>query len=179
MLAAGLTSVLPILALGGLVQASPADLHNRNNDKNSGSYKAKCQAFRISNIESVIQREDSIYYPAGAKINITGLQSSLVASDLPSFCSEFQQDNQLESSLVTKELFFLSIFACRACSGVKLQVYTDSSAPEQYANTEVWLPDEYNGRFSGLGNGGFGGGVDYEAVAYNAVYQGFAGSHKL
>jgi hypothetical protein len=52
-------------------------------------------------------------------------------------------------------------------------VYTDASAG-QFANSEVWLPDEWNGRFMGIGNGGYGGGPGYEDMAYAGVYEGFA-----
>lgn len=83
----GLTLTGLSLALAGsLVKAGPTDLVGRNNG--SGDYKSKCLNFRVSGIDIVVQAVDSIYYAEGAKINITGLQSSLVASDLPRFCSK-------------------------------------------------------------------------------------------
>lgn len=99
--------VLPILAFGSLAEATPTDLLGRNNDKGSGGYKSKCQAFKVSGIDSVVQNEGSIYYPAGAKINITGLQSSLVASDLPSFCSESSETHFCQFASLTLSLLFI------------------------------------------------------------------------
>jgi len=79
-------AVLALALAGDFVTASPADLAGRNNG--SGGYKLKCANFQFSGIDNVVQAADNIYYAEGAKINITGLQSSLVASDLPSFCSK-------------------------------------------------------------------------------------------
>ncbi|EPQ56994.1 feruloyl esterase-like protein [Gloeophyllum trabeum ATCC 11539] len=52
---------------------------------------------------------------------------------------------------------------------------TTNSTSNKTANTEVWLPDAWNGRFLGFGNGGFGGGVNVADLGFAAVSQGFAG----
>ncbi|KDQ55810.1 hypothetical protein JAAARDRAFT_159213 [Jaapia argillacea MUCL 33604] len=57
---------------------------------------------------------------------------------------------------------------------VELLITTNATA-NSTANTEVWLPDEWNGRYVGFGNGGLGGGVDVADLGFVAVMQGFAG----
>jgi len=59
---------------------------------------------------------------------------------------------------------------CRA----QIRVHTNRTSGN-YASTEVWLPDEWNERFMGIGNGGFGGGVIYADLGFSAVTRGFAG----
>ncbi|OSD01459.1 feruloyl esterase-like protein [Trametes coccinea BRFM310] len=57
---------------------------------------------------------------------------------------------------------------------VELVVVTNATAGS-FANTEVWLPDDWNGRIVTIGNGGFGGGVTVSDLGGIAVPQGFAG----
>ncbi|KAI0349705.1 feruloyl esterase-like protein [Trametes cingulata] len=57
---------------------------------------------------------------------------------------------------------------------VQLLVTTNETAGSS-ANTEVWLPDEWNGRMLTIGNGGFAGGADVLGLGNQAVSQGFAG----
>ncbi|TFK46083.1 feruloyl esterase-like protein [Heliocybe sulcata] len=52
---------------------------------------------------------------------------------------------------------------------------TTNSTANKTAGTEVWLPDSWNGRFLGTGNGGFSGGVGVADLGFAAVQQGFAG----
>ncbi|KZT62776.1 tannase and feruloyl esterase [Calocera cornea HHB12733] len=41
-------------------------------------------------------------------------------------------------------------------------------------NTEVWLPDAWDGRFLAVGNGGWSGGVVYSDLAYSGIVNGHA-----
>jgi feruloyl esterase len=51
-----------------------------------------------------------------------------------------------------------------------------STLPGEHVGIEVWLPTGWNGRFEGLGNGGFGGSIVYSALAA-AVQQGYAAAN--
>ncbi|KAI0676493.1 feruloyl esterase-like protein [Trametes maxima] len=57
---------------------------------------------------------------------------------------------------------------------LELLVTTNETAGS-FANTELWLPDEWNGRMLTIGNGGFAGGADVLTLGTIAVPQGFAG----
>lgn len=72
--------------------------------------------------------------------------------------------NSTETSYNVKQIDLPAL--CRTAFNVHTS--TNSSA---YA--EVWLPDDWNGRFIAVGNGGFAGGVNYPDVAW-AVKKGFA-----
>ncbi|KAI0631073.1 feruloyl esterase-like protein [Trametes polyzona] len=57
---------------------------------------------------------------------------------------------------------------------VELKITTNATAGS-FAITEVWLPDDWNGRVLTIGNGGFGGGVTVSDLGGVAIPQGFAG----
>ncbi|EIN04104.1 tannase and feruloyl esterase [Punctularia strigosozonata HHB-11173 SS5] len=57
---------------------------------------------------------------------------------------------------------------------VQIKVVTNP-ATNKTANAEVWLPEDWNGRFLAVGNGGHSGGVTVEDLGFVAVAQGFAG----
>ncbi|KAH9917041.1 feruloyl esterase-like protein [Fomitopsis serialis] len=57
---------------------------------------------------------------------------------------------------------------------VQLLVTTNATA-NSTCYTEVWLPDEWTGRYLTVGDGGFAGGVNVGELALLAVAQGFAG----
>ncbi|KAI0819411.1 feruloyl esterase-like protein [Trametes gibbosa] len=57
---------------------------------------------------------------------------------------------------------------------VELKITTNATAGS-FANTEVWLPDDWNGRTLTIGNGGLGGGVLVSDLGGVALPQGFAG----
>ncbi|EPT05616.1 hypothetical protein FOMPIDRAFT_1027212 [Fomitopsis schrenkii] len=57
---------------------------------------------------------------------------------------------------------------------LQLQITTNTTA-NSTCYTEVWLPDDWNGRFLTVGNGGLAGGVDVAALGSVAVPQGFVG----
>jgi hypothetical protein len=78
-------SLAALVARSILVHASPLD--SRNND-GKYKYKSKCEGFAVSGIDDVLQAVDSIYYSQGALVNLTSGQQTLVASDVPCFCSE-------------------------------------------------------------------------------------------
>jgi len=61
----------------------------------------------------------------------------------------------------------LAVPVCRVVGVVSTQ-------PGEQVGIEVWLPlSGWNGRFEGLGSGGFGGSINYSALA-NAAGRGFA-----
>ena len=47
--------------------------------------------------------------------------------------------------------------------------------PGSNAKSEVWLPDDWNSRFLGVGNGASGGGIAWSDLGYYCVNEGFAG----
>ncbi|KAH8100926.1 feruloyl esterase-like protein [Cristinia sonorae] len=57
---------------------------------------------------------------------------------------------------------------------IELTITTNSTANSS-AHTEVWLPDDWNGRFVALGTGGFSGGAAVLDLAFTAAKQGYAG----
>lgn len=59
---------------------------------------------------------------------------------------------------------------CRVQLNITTNPETGSSAA-----TEVWLPDAWNSRLMGLGNGGYFGAVNLRDLAFTAVKQGYAG----
>ncbi|KAJ7207158.1 tannase and feruloyl esterase [Mycena pura] len=50
----------------------------------------------------------------------------------------------------------------------RVQFFTNTS-DQSSVHAEAWLPDEWHGRFLGLGNGGLGGCIDYDGLDYGAV----------
>src|SRR5579871_615371 len=38
-------------------------------------------------------------------------------------------------------------------------------APDSVIEFEVWIPEEWNGKFEGVGNGGYSGALSYAAMA--------------
>ncbi|CDO74946.1 hypothetical protein BN946_scf184945.g18 [Trametes cinnabarina] len=57
---------------------------------------------------------------------------------------------------------------------VELVITTNATAGST-ALTEVWLPDDWNGRVLTVGNGGLAGGVTVTELGHIAIPQGFAG----
>ncbi|KAI0710198.1 feruloyl esterase-like protein [Earliella scabrosa] len=54
-------------------------------------------------------------------------------------------------------------------------IITTNSTGGSFALTEVWLPDDWNGRIVTFGNGGMSGGVTVGELGHIAVTQSFAG----
>ncbi|EPQ55147.1 feruloyl esterase-like protein [Gloeophyllum trabeum ATCC 11539] len=75
---------------------------------------------------------------------------------------------------ITNEFSSINTDGLPSFCRVELQVTTNASAGS-YAITELWLPDAWNGRFLGFGNGGIGGGVNVADLGYVAITHGFAG----
>ncbi|KAK5110439.1 hypothetical protein LTR62_005790 [Meristemomyces frigidus] len=56
--------------------------------------------------------------------------------------------------------------SCRA-------VFTVATTSDSTANAEVWLPENWTGRYMSVGNGGFAGGVNYPDIVWS-LRKGFA-----
>ncbi|GHJ85204.1 hypothetical protein NliqN6_1606 [Naganishia liquefaciens] len=54
-----------------------------------------------------------------------------------------------------------------------LTITTNTTSGNQ-ALTEVWMPDDWNARLLGFGNGGLSGGVVYSALADDGISQGYS-----
>ncbi|OJT07481.1 Feruloyl esterase C [Trametes pubescens] len=75
---------------------------------------------------------------------------------------------------ITNLYSFINTTGLPAFCRVELKITTNATAGS-FANTEVWLPDDWNGRTLTIGNGGVGGGVAVFDLGGIAVPQGFAG----
>ncbi|TFK53657.1 feruloyl esterase-like protein [Heliocybe sulcata] len=75
---------------------------------------------------------------------------------------------------ITNAFSSISTDTLPAFCRVELLITTNATSGKT-ANTEVWLPDAWNGRFIGFGNGGWGGGVNVADLGFVAMNQGFAG----
>ncbi|KAM0756537.1 feruloyl esterase-like protein [Meredithblackwellia eburnea MCA 4105] len=51
---------------------------------------------------------------------------------------------------------------------------TTNAATNNSADSELWLPDSWNSRLLGTGNGGFAGDFSYSAMGYDGLGKGFA-----
>lgn len=100
------------------------------------NFASKCSSFqtKIGNVTQVA----TTHFAAGANVTIPG--GGVSTTQLPAFCRTFLPS------------FFVRLTHCRF-AGVQLLIFTDPVA-NQFANTEVWLPDNWNNRFLGIGNGG-------------------------
>ncbi|KAI5451864.1 hypothetical protein NCC49_001166 [Naganishia albida] len=54
-----------------------------------------------------------------------------------------------------------------------LTITTNATSGNQ-ALTEVWMPDDWNNRLLGFGNGGLSGGVVYSSLSYDGIQQGYS-----
>ncbi|KIP02136.1 hypothetical protein PHLGIDRAFT_309557 [Phlebiopsis gigantea 11061_1 CR5-6] len=80
------------------------------------------------------------------------------------------------NALVALTTFQSSINTTDLPAFCRLQlVLTTNATARSTAQTEVWLPDTWNGRFLALGNGGLSGGVNVADLGNLGVKQGFAG----
>ncbi|KAH9948618.1 feruloyl esterase-like protein [Amylocystis lapponica] len=56
---------------------------------------------------------------------------------------------------------------------VRVQITTNATTGSS-CETEIWLPDDWNGRFLTIGNGGYAGGIPYQDAGFIGMTQGFA-----
>lgn len=107
--------------------------------------QSACSAFTLQNATDVSHYETT-YYAPNSRVNISNSWESIDVDDLPGFCR------------------------------VELVIITNSTAEGSgEASTEVWLPDDWNGRYLAIGNGGFAGGVNIAELSAIAIPQGFVG----
>ncbi|KAI5452824.1 hypothetical protein NCC49_006364 [Naganishia albida] len=87
---------------------------------------------------------NATYYPAHSPVDLANGQASVNTTDLPAFCR------------------------------LVLNITTNPETGKQ-AGAEVWLPDteDWNGRVFAFGNGAWGGGVPYGAIALDGLAQGY------
>jgi feruloyl esterase len=107
----------------------------------AAAWKDQCEGFS-ANIPDVVMK--SSYYPAGALVNLTSPSSSVTTTKMPAFCRE--------SRISCCQYHFTDIFA-----GLELTITTNTTSGNK-ALTEVWMPDGWNSRLLGFGNGGLSGG---------------------
>jgi feruloyl esterase len=107
----------------------------------AAAWKDQCESFTASIPNVVIK---PTYYPAGALVNLTSPSSSVTTTKMPAFCSKYQ--NRISGSPLTRLL-----------TGLALTITTNATSGNQ-ALTEVWMPDDWNNRLLGFGNGGLSGG---------------------
>ncbi|TBU50404.1 feruloyl esterase-like protein [Dichomitus squalens] len=120
---------------------------------------------------------------------LLGFAAAVVAvRDSPSACSAFKPTNITNVALTNLPTYFsanasvnisneyssIDVSNLPAFCRVELTITTNTTAGS-FALTEVWLPDDWNGRVLTLGNGGLAGGVTVAELGYVAVPQGFAG----
>lgn len=93
------------------------------------SAQTRCLTFTLRNPSVNAVVANTTFFKANDTVAITNPFSSIDVSDLPAFCR------------------------------VVLAITTNATA-KSTAHAEIWLPEPqaWNGRFLGLGNGGFGGG---------------------
>lgn len=114
----------------------------------AAAWKDQCEGFTAT-LPNVVF--NATYYPAGALVNLTSPASTVSTRSLPAFCSESRR-----SSLIFRRL--------SAVPGLALTITTNVTSGNQ-ALTEVWMPDGWNNRLLGVGNGGLSGGGKHTALA--------------
>lgn len=125
------------------------------------AWQSQCEDFKLKDVASTTLVK-ATYYPAGALLNVTSDAGSVIADDFVAFCREYSALKYLISQLTLCSSAFL---------GLQLTIHTTTSSS---ANTELWLPDDWNDRFLGTGNGGLNGGIAYPPMAYDGVNQSYA-----
>lgn len=80
-------------------------------------------------------------------MNLTSGGGQVDSDELVGFCREYSASRA--RALTSADLL--------RSAGVELSITTNATSGNT-AVTEVWLPDEWNGRVLGTGNGGYNGG---------------------
>ncbi|KZT11629.1 feruloyl esterase-like protein [Laetiporus sulphureus 93-53] len=75
---------------------------------------------------------------------------------------------------ITNEFSSIDVDNLPGFCRVEVRITTNATGNSS-CNTEVWLPDEWNGRYLTIGNGGFAGGASVADLGTIAIAQGFAG----
>ncbi len=122
------------------------------------AWQAQCESFAPA-LNSTVSIISSSYHPSGTLVNLTSGAGTIVSSSLPAFCRESKRHSNLarEKENPCSDVGILDIVRH---SGVTFTIVTNTTAGS-FANSEVWLPDTWNNRILGVGNGGFNGGGEF------------------
>lgn len=94
----------------------------------------------------------STYYENTARVNLTSGGGSIDSNNLVGFCREFLAMVSMLNAIAPTLIYSIHLYA-----GLELSLATNKTSGNS-AVTEVWLPDDWNGRILGTGNGGWNGG---------------------
>ncbi|KAF7621858.1 feruloyl esterase B-1 [Aspergillus flavus] len=138
--------LLPFLAATAAAAAAIDSTSSSNgSDHHGSSFQAECESFKAKINVTNANVHSVTYVPAGVNISM---------ADNPSICGG-------DEDPITSTFAFCRI-ALNVTTSSKSQIFM-----------EAWLPSNYSGRFLSTGNGGLGGCVKYDDMAYAAGY-GFA-----
>ncbi|KII92403.1 hypothetical protein PLICRDRAFT_133973 [Plicaturopsis crispa FD-325 SS-3] len=119
-------------------------------------------------------------------LSLTASRVLAAAPESKSRCSSFKLSNLSDTALTAATYYAHGDLVNLTSSGgyvtsndlvsfcrLQLTITTNSTANSS-AHTELWLPDAWNSRLLGVGNGGFSGGVVYSSLSYEGIQNGFA-----
>ncbi|KAF7289867.1 Carboxylic ester hydrolase [Mycena indigotica] len=111
---------------------------------------------------------------------IPWLSSNHEASPYRTACLSLKSGLHLENTTITRVSYVVEGSTvstpgpCTANTGVVASVcrveFTTRTSEASSVRAEAWLPDEWHGRFLGLGNGGLAGCIDYTGLNYGSKF---------
>ncbi|KAJ7637233.1 tannase and feruloyl esterase [Mycena polygramma] len=82
-------------------------------------------------------------------------------------CLSLKSSLNLENTTV-RDVSYVSAGTQGASVSLCRVQFSTRTSDTSSVDAEAWLPDEWHGRFLGVGNGGLGGYIDYEGLHYGA-----------